>query len=63
MSPRYGTETNYKILREWLLKMKKQPAKRVAWLVRTCLKYRREAPDKLKEVFAFMVEFNANPRL
>jgi hypothetical protein len=46
---RYGVETNYAIFCGWLLKQKQRDDRR-AWLVRTWLEFRHEAPEKLNSL-------------
>jgi hypothetical protein len=45
---RYGTETNFAVLRAWLIQYEKKPENRRAWLVRTLLKCAHEMPDHLE---------------
>lgn len=45
---RYGAESNFDVLREWLIRYQKKPEHRRAWLVRTLLKCAHETPDRLE---------------
>jgi hypothetical protein len=57
---RYGPDTNFAVLREWLIKYEKNAKHRRAWLVRTLLKYAHELPEHLKTLFeAVMPVFNS----
>jgi hypothetical protein len=47
---KYGVETNFAILREWLVRYEKQPGNRRAWLVRTLLKYKHDSPEHFKDL-------------
>ena len=45
----YPPVTNLKILREWLVVYEKDPDRRRAWLAKTLLKYKNEAPDNFDD--------------
>jgi len=52
---RYGVETNFAVLCQWLIRYEKKPDHRRAWLVRTLLKCAHEMPDRLEALVGVLM--------